>query len=151
MSYKIHSWNGFLPGNKPYPYLLIQPDDKLWRLMELQSSRVSVKISNTNSSYDNLVVYADVQTSKVVPNFRPNFYQQTELYTVVLDMPWQGYPPNNGVVEILDFVKYDPKEFEKKPTGDGGDDVSAIVDSIDLKYIVLSFLVLLLIVLARGN
>lgn len=150
MSYKIHSWNGFLPGNKPYPYLLIQPDYKLLKLMELQSSKVSVKISNTNSSYDNLVLFADVQTSRVIPNFRPNFYNQTGLYTIVLDMPWQGYPPNNGVVEILDFVKYDPKEFEQKKEPQQPVEINR-EENIDLKYILLAFLILLLIVLIKGN
>lgn len=110
MSYKIHSWNGFLPKNKAYPYVYILPDPKLDTLLNTYGNRISVHIKGTNSSYDNLILFAKVETSETVPSYRPNFLQQTHFYSVVLEMPWNGYPPQNGQLEILDFAKYNISE-----------------------------------------
>ena len=71
-----------------------------------------VKIGGTGSCYDGQNVFAIIDKSSDVPNFRENFYNSTGLYVIVLNMLWHGFPLKNGYVEyqegivnnIIDYV-----------------------------------------------
>ena len=53
--------------------------------------------------YDNLPIYGIAKPSGVVPNCRPNFFEETGFYVMVLDSNYIGEPGfgHEGVVNIL--------------------------------------------------
>jgi hypothetical protein len=71
-----------------------------------------VKIGGTGSCYDGQNVFAMIEKSSDIPNFRENFYNSTGLYVIVLNVIWYGFPLKNGYVEyqegivnnIIDYV-----------------------------------------------
>jgi hypothetical protein len=85
-----------------------------------------VKIGGTGSCYDGQNVFAVIERSSDIPNFRENFYNSTGLYVIVLNMLWHGFPLKNGYVEyqegivdnIIDYVskcdKGNVNEINKK-------------------------------------
>jgi len=104
-SYKIVRWDGIITPSNPsaVPGLYIQPDQAL---IDLQNERgqISIKIVNTNSAYDQKLAFAIVQPSAITGGFRPNFQDQTDLWVVLPEIVWEGYPRDLGHVEVLDFA-----------------------------------------------
>ena len=107
--YKIYRWDAVLLGKQtqPQPMIYIKPnntelDDKLGNMY-------SVRISGTNSGYDNLEMNGILSSSECFPNYRPAFFQQFGYYTIALDGYWNGYPPSSGIVTIFGL------DLETKP------------------------------------
>jgi hypothetical protein len=80
-----------------------------------------VKISDTNSCYDDINIFAIIDKSSDVPNKRDNFFESNGLYVITLDTIWRGYPSKNGVLEfqegiIDDIITYLMKPCDKDKT-----------------------------------
>ena len=101
--YDIKMWDGVIESTStfPYPYVCIKPDNTFLNSVEKTDFRVAVRITGTESSYDNKTVYGLVSTSGNVPNKRPVFYKRTGLWCIVLSTDWLGYPLKNGSLEVF--------------------------------------------------
>jgi hypothetical protein len=88
--YKIHRWDAVLSPNglNKQPMIYIYPDINFINLIKMHDEILSVQINNTNTLYDGQVLYGTVSRS----SFIPNFYSKTQLYVVILDCEWYGYP-----------------------------------------------------------
>ena len=89
-NYKIERWDVILSPNglNKQPIIYIFPDINFIELMNKHKQILSVRINNTNTMYDNQIVYGTVSKS----SFIPNFFSKTQLYVIVLDCGWYGYP-----------------------------------------------------------
>jgi hypothetical protein len=89
-TYKIERWDAVLSPNglNKQPMVYIYPDISFIELMNKHSQILSVKIDNTNTQYDGQVLYGTVSRS----SFIPNFFSKTQLYSIILDCEWYGYP-----------------------------------------------------------
>lgn len=98
--YTIERWDSVIPQGKstPNPMIYVKADDLL---KNKERQEVAVRLVDTGCIYDGLMTTAVVFNSGEYPVLRPNFFEQTGLYVIVLDMPWQRYPPANGSVDIL--------------------------------------------------
>jgi len=92
----IISWNPMIIGNKtePYPVLYIDHDTDFIPYIG-QSFYVFIK--HTNSPYDG-VALAKLEHVDNIGTPRPNFERTTGFLCLVLDVAWNGYPPENGDV-----------------------------------------------------
>jgi hypothetical protein len=81
--------------------------------------RTIVKVSDTNSCYDDRNMFAIIDKSSDVPNKRDNFFDSTGLYVITLDTIWRGYPSNNGSLEIQEGVIDDIVNYLIKPCDKG--------------------------------
>jgi len=77
--------------------------------------RAIVKVSDTNSCYDDRSMFAIIDKSSDVPNKRDNFFDSTGLYVITLDTIWRGYPSKNGSIEIQEGVIDDIINYLVKP------------------------------------
>jgi len=89
-TYKIERWDAILSPNglNKQPMIYIFPDIDFIELMNKHKQILSVSINNTNTQYDGQVLYGTVSRS----SFIPNFFSKTQLYAVILDCEWYGYP-----------------------------------------------------------
>jgi hypothetical protein len=89
-TYKIQRWDAILSPNglNKQPMIYVYPDINFIELMNKHNQILSVKIDNTNTIYDGQVLYGTVSRS----SFIPNFFSKTQLYTIILDCEWYGYP-----------------------------------------------------------
>lgn len=115
--YPIQRWEGVLLSGSlhPQPSLYIQPDTYLTDLMQHSLStgkEISIKISGTNSIYDNSISYATIQPSSITSGFRPNFQATTGWVVIIPKMNWQSYPIQLGTVEILGADVSSPESAE---------------------------------------
>lgn len=99
--YKIERWDAIIPkGNTfPYPVVYFKPEENFENYI-VENNIVLVKISNTNSTYDEKSVLGMVYNSGYFPSFRPNFFNNTGYYLIVIFTNWIGYPDNNGNLTI---------------------------------------------------
>jgi hypothetical protein len=89
-TYKIERWDAILSPNglNKQPMIYVFPDIKFIELMNKHKQVLSVSVNNTNTQYDGQVLYGTVSRS----SFIPNFFSKTQLYTIILDCEWYGYP-----------------------------------------------------------
>ena len=115
--YKIHQWNPIKIGNKttPQPVLYIKPDKRLFDLAKENNFNLVVQVQNSNSNYDNVKLYATLHNSGMFPDIRPNFYNKTGYYSVLLDCTFNGYPPNNGMLKVYNINLDIPKKVRFNP------------------------------------
>ena len=101
-SYKIISWDGIISGtNIPLTSVTIVPDLQLLEILEKNTNNMlQVKISGTNSAYDNIWMGL-FDKSANVPNCRKNFFDQTGYWIVTINCPWTGQPTGMGSLEIV--------------------------------------------------
>jgi hypothetical protein len=78
--------------------LYIKPSKEFAEYAEKNNYYVLVTISGTEM-YDGEVT-GIINSSGYYPNFRPNFYNDTEYYTITIMNEWRGYPTNPGIVLI---------------------------------------------------
>jgi hypothetical protein len=102
-TYKIHRWDSVIFDNKtlrpiPAPIIYIKPDKNLIKFAEENSNQIVVKIYN--SIYDTRYIPGKWLKSSDIPNYRPIFFDETELYVIVLQDHWTGYPESLGECEI---------------------------------------------------
>jgi hypothetical protein len=90
--FEIRSWNALIrPESKPMPMVYVIPTPEL-----LNKHFVEVEIKNTNTGYDNLRINAMISPSSLTAGYRPNFQEQTGYASIILMVPWNSYPMNNG-------------------------------------------------------
>jgi hypothetical protein len=105
--YNIKSWNVVLgpDGINQVPMIFIEPDLAFLDAARKNNQRLSCLFHGTNTpiyfTYDGAPIMGSVNSSCIVPNCRPNFCNKTQYYAITLDIPWRGYPVNNGVVQFF--------------------------------------------------
>ena len=108
--YQIKSWNPILSpdGINQVPMIYIEPDLAFLDAARLNDQRLSCSFYGTSTpiyfTYDGGDIMGTVNSSCIVPSCRPNFCNKTNYYAVTLDMPWRGYPINNGYVQFFGSV-----------------------------------------------
>lgn len=108
--YKVQSWNPVLSQNgiNQVPMIYIEPDLAFLDAARLNKQKLSCLFYGTKTpiyfNYDGVNIMGTVNSSCVVPNCRPNFCDKTNYYAITLDMPWRGYPINNGYVQFFGSV-----------------------------------------------
>jgi len=102
MSYQIKRWDVVIYGNSNIkkPVIYITPDSSLLELAANSIHPILIKISGTNTLYDGKMVKGVINKSSDVPNYRPNFFDQTGYYIISLDADWYGYPHPSSQGEI---------------------------------------------------
>jgi hypothetical protein len=104
--YKIMRWDAVIPPKNtfPYPMVYIKPDENFQKYIEENNYLFKLDISDTGMDYDQKSVVGMVFNSGVFPNLRPNFFNDTGYYSIVLFTNWIGYPSTNGKI-ILQGTK----------------------------------------------
>ena len=105
MILNIESWNAIILDNTSnrYPSVYVKPTEEFKNFISnLKSNSFSVKISGTDTIYDNVEMDAHVYNSINTPNYRPNFYMKNGYFTLLLNHTWLGYPCSLGRVEIYE-------------------------------------------------
>jgi hypothetical protein len=93
----------------------------LIRILERNSSNMlQIRISGTNSGYDN-VWFGTFDKAANVPACRKNFYDLTGYWIVTINCPWIGMPNNYGQLTIVDgpyqaYEKQIKQQQQIKPT-----------------------------------
>ena len=119
-SYKIHRWDSVLFNNSvdPVPVIYLKPDNNLLKFASDNKNAILVEINGTNSIYDKKRIAGLWYKTSDIPHYRPNFFENTGLYVIVLQAPWHSYPDCLGDCNIFGLV--------------GGVPVSSIEDNMDL-------------------
>lgn len=106
-TYKIQRWDGiYIESDKSSirsgnPALYIFPDEDLLDYLKKNNYNIPIKITGTNSGYDNQLAYATAQLSENTAGYRPNFQAITNTIVLVPDIIWNGYPRDLGEVHVL--------------------------------------------------
>ena len=102
-SYAIERWDAVLFGNSEYPtpIIYIKPDISLFEFAKDNKDALLVKIKSSKSIYDNKRITGVFASSSEIPNCRPVFFNNTNLYVIVLQAEWHGYPDCLGSCEIF--------------------------------------------------
>lgn len=120
--YKICRWDPISMGNNlaPVPMIYIKPDQALLEFAKKNNNALLIKISGTNTIYDGKEMVGVFTRSSQVPNCRPNFFEQTGTYVIVLEAGWYTYPSpaSLGDAEIFGLKQSYPSnvEVEEKDT-----------------------------------
>lgn len=108
LSYDIHRWDSILNSNpksithsESVPALYILPDNVLMTYIRANNFEIPVKITGTNSIYDNKLAMAKCQPSQNTAGYRPNFQAETNYIVIAPDVYWEGYPRDLGQIHIL--------------------------------------------------
>ena len=115
--YKIQRWDGiYIETDKSAthsgnPALYIFPDEDLLEYLKKNDYNIPIKITGTNSGYDNQLAYATAQLSEHTAGYRPNFQEKTNTIVLVPDVLWNGYPRDLGEVHVL-VVRKDKEDNE---------------------------------------
>jgi len=117
--YKIHRWDSVLFGNStdPTPIIYVKPDAELLQFAHDNKNALLIELNSTNSIYDKKRVTGLWYKSSEIPNgCRPNFFDKTGLYVIVLQAPWHGYPDCLGDCSIFGLTGGIPVETIKEYT-----------------------------------
>jgi hypothetical protein len=92
--YQIMRWDVILGTNglNKVPIIYILPDLKFLEFIKNNDCKVMVEISGTNTMYDRVQIPAKVNKS----SFMPNYFEQTNLFVIILECEWLGYPETNA-------------------------------------------------------
>ena len=100
--YKIERWDVLYDErlNIKRPMIYIVPDDYLLEYAKVNIDTLYVTMSGTGiECYDGIQLKAQLFSSANYPNKRPNFFDETGYYVIVLkDAIWVGYPKKLGIV-----------------------------------------------------
>ncbi len=101
-TYKIHRWDAVLFGNStdPTPIIYIKANSDLLEFAKANKDALLVDLKIPDSIYNDKLVAGLWFKSSDIPNCRPEFFEKTELYVIVLQAPWHGYPDNLGEIAI---------------------------------------------------
>jgi hypothetical protein len=115
MQYPIQEWEAFQVecNNNPNPAFYFSLTPELKKILKENNDWIQIKITGTQSPYDDHVFLGKVSTSANMPNNRPNFYEVEGLYVFSLDTKWLEYPKTNGFFEVVDGVLVN---YTDKPT-----------------------------------
>lgn len=97
--------------------IYIKPDLAFLEFARKNSFAVMVKVSGTDTVYDGKEIPGVVDKSSNVPNYRPNYFENTGYYVVSLHANWYGYPhPNKlGTVSFTGLKQTAPNPEDNKP------------------------------------
>ena len=114
-TYKIHRWDTVIFSHKklnpiPTPIIYIKCEENLIKFANDNSNTLLVKLNVPDTIYDNKRVIGIFGKSSEIPNCRPIFFENTQLYVIVLQAPWYGYPDYNGDVEVIGLTGYVPEK-----------------------------------------
>ena len=117
MGYQILRWDSIEQNNKIVPMIYFKPCLKFMNIMKLNDNKILLKISGTE-------MYNGIHTgvankSSIVPNCRPNFFDATNLYVIILNIDFYQYP-NLDKMGYFEISNFDNKPIPKptgKPTG----------------------------------
>lgn len=118
--YEIMRWDSVIPDKNtfPFPMVYIKPDKTFEDYIKENNYLFKLRISDTGIDYDVKEVVGMALNSGIFPNLRPNFFNQTGYYAIVLFTNWIGYPTNNGKIKIQgtkgpdSIVEHPPPKFE---------------------------------------
>lgn len=101
-TYKIQRWDPVVFGNnvKPFPMIYISPDDAFLKFAEMNNNSIFVKITDTDTIYDNHAMVGIVSSSYDKPRCTTNFYNKTGLITITLYGIWYQYPDKLGTATV---------------------------------------------------
>jgi hypothetical protein len=101
--YKIKRWDAILPKNSSnsLPMIYINADSELLQFAQKNNYKFMVKISGTNSIYDNQQMIGVFDALLLGPNCKSKFIKDKNWYTISLDSYFYTYPPQLGEVTIL--------------------------------------------------
>lgn len=106
-TYKIHRWDAVLLGKNtdPRPIIYVKPDESLLKFARENKNALLVNIQDSEGVYDDKHIIGIFTKSSDIPNYRPNFFNKTDLYVIVLTSDWHGYPNSLGNCQILRMTR----------------------------------------------
>ena len=109
--HEIKRWDAVIcNNNNQAPMLYVIPDRFLMEFFRVNKYSVFCEILYTESEcYDNQIISGVVNNSAYTPNCRPNFFADTNMYVITLNMNWNGYPPKNGKVIFHGYKEPKPE------------------------------------------
>jgi hypothetical protein len=105
--YEIIRWDVILVNDQRQPIIYVKPDLTFMNFIKQSKYNVVCLITDTNTIYDNQKIHGVVNQSSYVPSCRPNFFNDTGLYVIVLNSSWDGYPSPNKLGSVQ-FYSYFP-------------------------------------------
>jgi len=115
--YSIERWDVVYDEktNTKKPILYILPDDLLIEFSKINENSLYVTIKETNiDGYNDIRLKAKLVPSSLYPVNRPNFFEKTKYYVIVLeDKIWLGYPRKDGKVLFEGENKVELKNNEE--------------------------------------
>lgn len=114
LEHEIMRWDAVIPKDNtlPYPMVYIKPDKNFLDYARANKYMFLLNISDTGMDYDKMPVVGMVDSSGYFPNFRPNFFNETGYYVVVLFTNWIGYPEKNGKIKLQGVETPKPQQLE---------------------------------------
>jgi hypothetical protein len=111
LTYTIKRWDVMLFQNSitKTPVVYIEPDKKFLKYIS-KNNGVLCTISGTDMAYDQNSTVGFIRQSSTTPSPRQNFYNETGYYTIILTLPWLGYPNENK----LGMINFDVIDEESK-------------------------------------
>jgi len=96
--YNILRWDAILAmnGMNKLPMIYIQPDISFLEFIKNNNYIVQVKIDGTRSIYDGKIISGTVSKG----GFIPDFYNYNDLYVIILECEWFGYPDFLGTAQF---------------------------------------------------
>ena len=132
--YLIKRWDvvQFNGSIRRYPVVYIEPDDTFMSFIEANNNAVMVEISNTGKMYDCEQIPGVAYKSCNIPNYRPNFYNKTGWWCIVLTSQWRGYPTpeNMGTLQLFGLNPV-PSSLSEQTNGNGNDNGNNIIEKKD--------------------
>ena len=120
--YKIERWDVLYDErlNIKRPMIYIVPDDYLLEYAKVNRDSLYITMSGTGiDCYDGIELKAQLFSSAIYPNKRPNFFDETGYYVIVLkDAIWLGYPKKLGTLTFKGRVNLIKVEPSLQPTNE---------------------------------
>ena len=116
METKIERWDMVEERNVYIPMIYFKPTLDQINLFKLNDGQIYINITNTGGIYDGLH-QGIVDLSQNIPNCRPDFFDQTRLYVIILPQTnFTQYPNQDqmGSFKISSNLHSPPKKNPKK-------------------------------------
>ena len=103
MAFPIHRWDAVQFGSStvPVPVAYILPSNELLAFAARTQGTIQVMLTGTSFPYGGRQLEAALVSSADVPNCRPHFFNKTQLYVLVLNSDWYGYPDVLGTCTVM--------------------------------------------------
>jgi len=113
--YEIMRWDSVIPKNNtlPYPMVYIKPDKSFLEYARENKYMFLLNITGTGMDYDKMPVVGMVDSSGYFPDYRPNFFNDTGYFVVIIFTNWLGYPEKNGKITLQGMKGPDSVDLSK--------------------------------------
>ena len=105
MIFDIKQWNVFSldnNSNNRKPSVYITPTAELLTNLKANPDQLfNVRITGTDTMYDDTIMTAGALSSVNTPSYRPVFYMKNGYLIIVLGSLWLGYTCKMGQIEIM--------------------------------------------------